>query len=78
MFGTVCTANTCSEVMSTTVVKSVKSEVVEQCALIVILVGLRAKEQKSKRTSGTGTRTLVWNVRGPRDNHLHYTGCCCS
>ena len=49
MFGTVCTANTCSEVMSTTVVKSVKSEVVEQCALIVILVGLRAKEKKNFR-----------------------------
>ena len=31
--------------------------------------------KRVKRTSGTGTRTLVWNVRGPRDNHLHYTGC---
>ena len=36
------------------------------------------ESKKSKNTSGTGTRTLVWNVRGPRDNHLHYTGCYCS
>ena len=27
-------------------------------------------------SSDTGTRTLVWNVRGSCDNHLHYIGCC--